>query len=327
MIYPHVPEDIANALRSCKKAIIIGHVAPDGDCCCSEIAMRYLLSKLGTKEILLANAGPFERPEIREWKDSFVSHIPAEWKSDDPLVIVVDCSTLDRIGHLATEIEGLRTLVIDHHSTGVPFGDLRFIFTHSFSTTLLIQHLFVHLGVEIDNFAAEHLFFGFATDTGFFRFIGPGRGETLRMAADLVDAGVSPNEIYDRMTGGRPIESIQYLAALIARIESFYDGKVLLVEDSKEDMVRFGEQNRPSDALYAALLSIDGVQMVIFIKHIDGQSIELGLRSSHSSDIDVGALAGLLGGGGHCKAAGATVQQSIQEVRNFLLTAISEKIN
>lgn len=324
--YPPVPEEIMDVLRSCRKAIIIGHIAPDGDCCSSEIAMGHLLFKLGTQEILLANAGPFDRPEVREWKDKFVQHIPDEWKTDDPLVVVVDCSTLDRIGHLADEITGLRTLVVDHHSTGVPFGDLRYIFPRSFSTTLLIQHMYVSLGVEIDESAAEHLFFGFATDTGFFRFIGPGRGETLRMAADLVDAGVSPNEIYNRMMGGRSIESIQYLAALIDRIESFHDGKVLLVEDRREDMLRFGEQNRPSDALYASLLSVDGVQMVILIKYIDGKSIELGMRSSHSSDIDVGELAGLLGGGGHRKAAGATVQISVAEVKKFLLDAVAAKI-
>lgn len=322
--YPPLPEEISSALLSTKKAIVIGHVAPDGDCFSSQFAMAHLLKKLGATQVLLANAGPFDRPEARTWAKKFVQHIPEEWKTQDTLVIVVDCSTLDRIGHLGDEIAGLRTMVIDHHSTGVPFGDMRYIVPQSFSTTLLLQHIYNSLGIEIDEIAAEHLFFGFATDTGFFRYIGPYRGETLRMAADLVDKGVSPNLVYDRMTGGKPLQSILYLGSLLAKIEPYYDGQVMLVQDSAEDVQRFGEKNRPSDALYASLLSVEGVQMVIFIKYIDEETIELGLRSSHSCNIDVGEISGVLGGGGHKKAAGATTDKSAAEVRQFLLEAVAK---
>ena len=46
--------------------------------------------------------------------------------------------------------------------------------------------------------AAYFIFFGFSTDTGYFRFINAGQGFALGYASELVDLGVSPNSVYMR---------------------------------------------------------------------------------------------------------------------------------
>jgi phosphoesterase RecJ-like protein len=278
------------------------------------------------KTVHMANAGPFDRSEISHLRSDFLNHIDDELKQRDPLVVVVDCSSPERIGHLADEIEGLTTVVFDHHSSGEQFGTYRYIVPRSVSTTLIIMQLYKALDVEISQEIAEHLFFGFATDSGFFRFINAYRGETLRLVAELVDLGVSPNVMNDRMTGGKSFGYIKYLGKLIDRSESLLDGKVMVSSSWLEDSKQYITTDKPSDSLYTMLLSVQGVEVVLFFKELEGGRTEVGFRSSHQSSINVGALAESFGGGGHKKAAGATVNKPIKETRKLLLEAVEKML-
>lgn len=323
--YPPIDEEILALLRNREEFVVIGHVSPDGDCLSSQMAMNSMLLKMG-KTVHMANAGPFDRSEISHLRSDFLNHIDDELKQRDPLIVVVDCSSPERIGHLAEEIEGLTTVVFDHHSSGEQFGTYRYIVPRSVSTTLIIMQLYKALDVEISQEIAEHLFFGFATDSGFFRFINAYRGETLRLAAELVDLGVSPNVMNDRMTGGKSFGYIKYLGKLIDRSESLFDGKVMISSSCLEDSKQYITTDKPSDSLYTMLLSVQGVEVVLFFKELEGERTEVGFRSSHQSSINVGALAESFGGGGHKKAAGATVNKPIQETRKLLLEAVEKML-
>ncbi len=319
--YPPFEEEILSLLRNREEFVVIGHVSPDGDCLSSQMAMSSMLMKMG-KTVHMANAGPFDRSEISHLRSDFLNHIDKDLKQRDPLIVVVDCSAPERIGHLAEEIEGLTTVVFDHHSSGVQFGTYRYIVPRSVSTTLIIMQLYKALDVEISKEIAEHLFFGFATDSGFFRFINAYRGETLRLAAELVDLGVSPNMMNDRMTGGKSLGYIKYLGKLIDRSESFFDGKLMLSSSYLYDNKQYITTDKPSDSLYTMLLSVQKVEIVLFFKELEEEKTEVGFRSSHQSNFNVGALAESFGGGGHKKAAGTTINKPIKEAKKLLLEAV-----
>ena len=318
--YPDVDEAILSLLREREEFIVVGHVSPDGDCLSSQFAMAALLEAMG-KTVHLANAGPFDRSEIAHLRSDFLKHIDAALRGRNPVVVVVDCSSSDRLGHLADEIEGLTTVVFDHHASGEKFGDLRYIVPRSISTTMIIMHLYKTMDLPITGEIAEHLFFGFATDSGFFRFLGPYRGETLRMAAELVDLGVSPNAMLDRMSGGKSEGYVKYLGKLIDREESFFDGKLMTSSSYLKDKRTFSTSDKPSDALYGLLLSISGVEMVLYFKELETNVTEVGFRSSYESAINVGELAESFGGGGHRKASGVTMECSIEEAKAKIIEA------
>ena len=310
--YPPIDEEILALLRDREEFVVIGHVSPDGDCLSSQMAMNSMLLKMG-KTVHMANAGPFDRSEISHLRSDFLNHIDDELKQRDPLIVVVDCSSPERIGHLADEIEGLTTVVFDHHSSGEQFGTYRYIVPRSVSTTLIIMQLYKALDVEISQEIAEHLVFGFATDSGSLRPLTP-------------DLGVSPNVMNDRMTGGKSFGYIKYLGKLIDRSESLFDGKVMISSSCLEDSKQYITTDKPSDSLYTMLLSVQGVEVVLFFKELEGGRTEVGFRSSHQSSINVGALAESFGGGGHKKAAGATVNKPIQETRKLLLEAVEKML-
>jgi len=324
-VYPVVPQEILDAIHSCSVAVVVGHVGPDGDCIHSQIAMQQLLVKLGV-EAHLVNAGPFARKEIKKYEDMFAPHVDAQIRARNPLVVMVDCSTLDRIGYIADEIEGLTVLTVDHHASGEKFGDLSYIVSKSFSTTLTIMQLYKALKVEITPEIADHIFFGLATDTGFLKFIGPYRGETFSLMGELVELGVSPNDIFNRMEGGNTFESQQFLGRLLLRSAPLLGGRVMFTYETPQDLVDFGISNRPSDTLYAQLLSVDDVEVVLYFKIVEENIWEIGFRASHSSSADVGLIGAGFGGGGHRKAAGATVAGTMEDLLSRLLAIIEKQI-
>lgn len=323
--YPEVSPWILEAIRSCSVAVVVGHVGPDGDCIHSQIAMQKLLQRLGV-EVHLVNAGPFARKEIKQYEMLFAPHVEKQLYERNPLVVMVDCSTMDRIGYLGEEVEGLTILTIDHHASGSKFGDLSYIVPKSFSTSLCVMQLYKALDVEMTYEIADHIFFGLATDTGFLKFIGPYRGETFHLMGELVELGVSPNDIFNRMEGGNSFASQQFLGRLLLRAQPLLDDRLMLVVEQPEDIADFSASERPSDSLYAHLLGVDDVEVVLYLKIVSENRWEIGLRASHSSSVDVGKLSASLGGGGHRKAAGATVEGPLEQVRDQVVGMIKEAL-
>ena len=101
----------------------------------------------------------------------------------------------------------------------------------------------------------------------------------------------------------------------------------MVVVEDPDSLERFTAAQRPSDSLYAHLLGVDDVEVVLYFKIIEPDLWELGFRASHTSSVDVGKISATLGGGGHRKAAGATISGSLEQVRDSVLAKIQEVID
>ena len=204
-LFPPCDKRLTAAIRNAGKAAVIAHRNPDGDALYSSLAMREVLSSLG-KETYLLNEGPFLRDDIKYLESEFAPQIEDSLIDDDLLVIILDCSTPDRPGKPFEKLMNQKRIVIDHHSSGVPFVDEGFgyIVPESPSTTLLVDKVREELGVPLTEKMADYLYRGFATDTGFYHFLSSSQApESLRRAASFAEMGVSPYEVYDEMHDGR----------------------------------------------------------------------------------------------------------------------------
>lgn len=298
----NIPNRVIETIESRNVFCLVGHSDPDGDCLGSQLALANFLRRIG-KTAHLYSPGPFGRPEIAELESQFAPRIEKSVIARDPVIIVLDCSSLDRIGAIAEDIQDLSTvIVIDHHSTGEQFGDIRYIDTSAPAVTLLVQNLIETIDHRVDETEAKWILFGLCTDTGFFRHLdSPGR-DVFDAIGRLNEAGATPKRIYGMIFGGRSLEAQLLLGKLLARTVSACDNRVLLTYETLEDKRTFGDTSRDSDALYRHLQAVKGCEAIIFIREEGEGSLTVGLRSSN--DIDVGAIAQSFGGGGHRRAAG-----------------------
>jgi phosphoesterase RecJ-like protein len=311
-----VSHGLVAELRSHETFLILGHVEPDGDCVASQLLLHGMLLRLG-KRALLYNEGPFTRPEVLRHAGRFSAVVRPEDRLGDTAVVIVDCSTPERVGGLAKGIRGLRTLVIDHHASGSHFGDVRLIDSASPAVVLMLLSVLDALGLELTREEAELVLFGLCTDTAFFRHLDARSAGVFEAVARIVRHGASPQAAYHEIYGGRSLAERRRLGTTLAGTESLCGGSLLLCTQTE------GEQDSGggvSDELYRLLQTVSGVRIVVFIKQESGSGFSVGLRSS--GGIDVGSVARLLGGGGHAPAAGCTLEGSLEQVRRRVLDAV-----
>ncbi|MDY7030046.1 MAG: bifunctional oligoribonuclease/PAP phosphatase NrnA [Spirochaetota bacterium] len=321
----HIPQEVLDVLGEGEHYIILGHKEPDGDCIGSQLGLGRFLARRG-KHVHLVSPGPFQRVELEPWRDEFAPHIPDQIDPARTIVVVVDCSTLERIGYLADEIEPLKlkTVVIDHHSSGTPFGDVRHIDPAAPSVTMMILDLIEELGDIPTREEAGILLFGLATDTGFFRHLEADNQDVFEAVGRLTAFGASPKDIYQRMYGGRSLESKRLLGVLLERTRSYCDGKLIITYETLDELDQFGIENRDSDSLYQQLQGVLGTETILFIREERPGECSVGLRSN--ADVDVGRIALSFGGGGHAKAAGFSWKGSYKESLEAVLPAIIQAV-
>ncbi len=302
---------------------ILGHEDPDADCLGSQRALGSWLSRRG-KKTHLCSAGPWGRPEIADWEPLFKNNIPDPEDGENPLIIILDCSSPDRTGFSEKVLPDAPTCVIDHHTAGSDFGDIRYVDSLSPSTTLMILKLMETAGDKPTKEEAEILFLGFCTDTGYFRHLEPGRPEPLEAVSRLIAAGASPPDTFRLLSGGRSLGSRKLLGRVLERSELYYDGRLILSWENWKDWRELGSV-RDSDVLYQMMLSITGVEAAAVIREQNDGKCTIGLRSI--TNLDVGDIARFLGGGGHKKAAGCTVSGDRHDVIEHLLQIFADRLD
>jgi phosphoesterase RecJ-like protein len=299
--------------------VVSAHKEPDGDGLSSCLGLAALLEKLH-KTYYLFSAGPFKRSEIRDWEKKFPKKLPS-FTTDEIKkagLIILDCSEKERLGDINLDLNVIDTFIIDHHRTSVNCGPNSIIESSSPSTSSLIQQLYEKIIPEpMDEQTARLLFFGLATDTGFFRFISPGGGEVFRAGGRLVDSGADPRQAYDDVNGGKPYMTRKLLGIMLDRAERAFDGRVVYTYETVQDTAKWGQDGRDSDALYQLLLSVDKVEAVIVVREETEKKCTAGLRSR--GEIDVSAIAAKFGGGGHKNAAGLSTEASAEYLLNAIL--------
>ncbi len=313
----NVPRDVIRFIKTHKRFAILGHKEPDGDCIASQIVMHRILRSLG-KSGALVSAGPFDRPEIEQFGRLFSGSASGGEPAD--AAIILDCSTPDRTGKPGEETAELPALVIDHHSSGEAFGAARFTLTTAPSTTVLVLALADALGYAITTEDSNLLLFGLCTDTGFFRHLGAGSADTYRTVARLSEYGTSTADVFRMAYGGRDLQSRKLLALMLQRVESLYEGRLLVTWQTADDRRSLNAVQRGEDDLYRLLQTVKGNDVVAFIKEEDNGRFSLGLRSNR--DVDVGAVAASFGGGGHRQAAGCDMAGPLDSIRKRLVDAM-----
>lgn len=322
--YPfEVPESVEQFLDNHDTYLLFGHRDPDGDCLASSLALASFLRRRG-KHVQPYCEGPFTRPEIVSFASSFAAHVEPSECAGNAAAIILDCSTVDRIGELGESIRGLPILVIDHHAAGEPFGDVRLVLPTVPATALIVQFLIELLGDRPTQEEASLLLFATCTDTGFFRHLRKDTGYVFHAVARLVEAGASTESTYQSMFGARAFERRIMLGRMLARTERLYDGLLLCTAQYARDLAECGDTGRGDDELYSLLQTVAGAEALLVVRENKPGECSVSLRSTTA--VDVGSVAHTLGGGGHPQAAGCMFHGSAEEAKQAAIALLAPQL-
>lgn len=313
------PASLLQALKGAQAVALVTHVNPDGDGLGSEAALALALQALG-KKVVIANtdATPAQYGFLG------LEALRGDASACD-LAVALDCPVLERLGEKGRAVfeAAPAKAVIDHHVAKTPFGDAIWVSPPCCATGEMIEALLPALGVELDAPMATAIYAAVVNDTGCFRHSNTD-AFVFALATRLLAAGADSKDVNRRLLDEKPLAMVRLQAHVLDGVKVLAGGKAALVAVAAADLKAYGAGWEDTDGLAESLRSIAGVEVSAMLREEGPQLAKLSLRSKYAFDVNV--FAGTWGGGGHAKAAGATLKldfaQAVETVSKALETEV-----
>lgn len=316
-------QKIKELLQNGQEVAIISHYHPDGDALGSQLALAMGLEQLELKTVLI-NQDPvlFSYQFLANWENiktlEQVEKLP-------PVVIFVDCATLERSGLKLENIKQTETTVIniDHHISNTQFADLNWVDPSAAATAELIYDLLGLLQVKIDDRIATALYTGISTDTGSFLYENT-TPTTHRVAADLINRGADIGLVRTNYYENVSMSKINLLKFGLNNLNFSQDNTVVWIALDQDTYEKAGATDADGEGLINYLKSISGIETAIVFRELSSEKIKVSFRSK--SWFDVNKFANNFGGGGHPRAAGCIFQGGLKDAIQQISGAVQENM-
>jgi phosphoesterase RecJ-like protein len=322
-------DPIIQTIKAAHRILVTSHTDPDGDAVGSLLAMGLALERLG-KRTTFFNESPI--PAVYQFLPA-VDRIERRLQPTDDYdaTVVLDCGDLPRIGTAWRSVSRLASIInIDHHVSNTGFGSHRLIDGQACATTEIVYRLIQALGIPLDKAMATCIYTGILTDTGSFRFSNT-NAAAFAISREMMEFGVDPYEVARHVFGSYSLGRIKLLNLALNSIEISRNGKLSLMTVTRGMLEETRTQPEDVDGLINYARRIEDVRVAALIQEQDnGRTaadgrlrLHVSLRSDGS--VDVAALAGTFGGGGHHSAAGFQIESTLANIKSELL-AWAERI-
>jgi phosphoesterase RecJ-like protein len=316
-----VPDEVVARIASARTVMTICHRDPEPDALGSALGLALALETRGVT-VTPVCADPVPDANL------FLPEVERFRREPDPdldydLIVVGDCGDLERVGSVLHSHPDLFARVpivdIDHHKSNVGFGSLDWIDPQASATCEMVTLLVARLGVPLDaagGAIAANLMAGVVIDTANFQHPNT-TPRTLRVASELLAAGAPLYDIARRLYRTKPDAQLRLFGRVLARLETAMDGKLLWADLLPADFIETGTTAQMSEGLIDLLAqSATGEVAVVFKDHVVQTKISVRTKDG---GVDATTLTGTFGGGGHARAAGATIQLPLAEARPLVL--------
>ena len=328
-------------LESAKRVLISTHILPDGDGLGAEYALFHYL-KRGRKACRIYNPDPLpKRYKFLDPKENILLG-PGEvelWDTCD-LWIIVDTNDPRRLGKLWAEmsLRAKKIIFIDHHQPNIPMntpGISDFTYpphsevlldTESSSIGELLFHIFEDLNLSKLNYdMALGLYVSLMTDTNSFRY---SRTTPIahRLAADMIELGVNPEEVYQSIFSSKELSHLQLLGHMLQNVKISAGGKLAWLEMDLDLRKKHRASADDTQSFLNLLLLLRDAEVVCLFREEDDGQIRVSIKSK--GKIVINRVAMELGGGGHEFAAGlalsAPLDKTVSAVTQTIETLIDQ---
>jgi len=300
-----------DALSPAKRVLLVAHQKPDGDALGSSTSFHRWLVRQDKEVTLFCATAPGKSFNFLDGFLSFTQD-PTVFDQAYDAVIVFDSGDLSYAGvdKLIPRLPGKpQMIVIDHHATNAKYGDLNIVIPTATSTSEICYKFFTANDVLIDPAMATSLLTGILTDT--FHFSNASTtSESVEIAGDLVGSGARLNEITLGVVRNKHIPLLRLWGRAMSRLQTNQELSVASTYLTVADFDEAGVTERSTDILINFLNGIcGGVDTLMVLNDLGNGTVKGSMRSVSRN---VAAIATSIGGGGHAKAAGFTVNGKIE---------------
>jgi phosphoesterase RecJ-like protein len=316
-----VPTATLDRIRGARRVLAVGHENPDADTIGGSLAVAMLVEALGGQATAVCG-DPI--PALY----AFIPGVERVQLDPDPaiaydLLVISDCGGLDRIGDVrqrhAELLTRLPRVILDHHASTQDTGPADWVDPGAAATCEMITLLATRLGVSLtarDGALAGALMAGVVMDTATFAHPNA-TPRTLAVAAALVEAGAPLSDISRRLYRTKPTAQLRLFGRVLSGLEAAADGRIVHATLLAADLAATGTGSSQSEGIIDLLSQAEEADIAILFKEA-GPATRVSVRT-RPNGVDATELPGAFGGGGHARAAGATLEAPVDEARRRVL--------
>ena len=311
-----VPRDVIESLRSGARFVMCAHEKPDGDVLGSGYALGLALKSLG-KDVTYFLDDDVPK-NLRFLPECERSQRTFDGVTDDAIFIFFDMSDQSRAGKALRWVPADRILNIDHHLGNKRFGRWNYVNDAEAATGSLVLAVILSLGVAITTDIATCLLATLISDTGCFQYANASP-HTMRLGAGLIEAGADKDSITEQLYYTRSFEGQKVLGRALDAAQLTDDGICYSIV-TQAMLEEFGATHEDLEDVVGALRVVERCEIAALLKETPAGDYRLSMRSRGT--FNVMEIARSLGGGGHFRAAGATVPGPREAAVTTVLAAI-----
>lgn len=312
--------EVKQAVQDHHTFLLTSHLNPDADGVGSAVALAELLLLQGKRVRTVFDSDLPANLKFLDFHHLFERYSPEGEYGEVEVVIVLDTNRRSRIGQVATLLDQVAvSICIDHHLMAAPFTTLSAIDPDACSVGAQVYTLFKESGFPLNQRAAMGIYASIVSDTSRFS-----NGATSRKAHKLADEclkyGVNPEEMHTHLYRQVSAEQLELFGRILQRKEFYFEGRLLLETVTLKDCEETGASGDDLEYLHEFHKSLRDIDCALILRELEGR-VRLSARSMGECRVDSAMVA--LGGGGHSKAAGATVEGSLDEVKQLALSHLA----
>ena len=316
------PEAVAQCIRAAQTIAVVSHINPDGDTIGSATAMRLILQAMGKDVTLFCDGKIPDQMSFLPGHDLF--RMPGDNEGPFDLLLALDVSDPRRMGACAALMErSAHTAQIDHHPTNPLFAEVNSVDGKAPANCLLIRELMDTLGVPLSRDIAICLYTGISTDTGNFAF-GSTNAETFRVMSELMEHDLPLAKLNRILFRVKSREQMKLLGKALESMTYRGKGKIAVMKLTMADFRACGALSEHADTIVNYGLDTIGTEMALLGRETHDGRVKFSLRTKEP--FTVNDIAARFGGGGHPQASGITMDGTLDECTEQVLSAMISKV-
>ncbi|GAX60742.1 phosphoesterase [Candidatus Scalindua japonica] len=319
-------QEIVDIINDGKKFIITTHLFSEGDAIGSELALKRFLCSIDKEAVIVNNEA---LPAVYHCFDTdsdvkFLKNRDINVNLNDfDAIFIVDVADWGQLGDFADMIKTspITKICIDHHASNPGYADINIIDKEASSAGELIFDLITFMNGDISLEIATPLYLSIATDTGWFKFSNTSV-KALKACSDLIKVGVKSEVIYEQLFNNKHMSYLKLLNLALGILRPECDGKVVWTKLTKDMIKSSGVKFVDTDVIIDLVRAVKEVEVVIIFREIGERKTKVSFRSKHT--VDVAKLASDFGGGGHVRAAGASINEPVDTAIGNIISGVRE---
>ena len=317
------PEGIARALRAAESIAVCSHINPDGDTIGSALAMRLILKGMGKRVRVFCRDKVPDNLAFLPGAEEICA--PDGIRERFDLLLSVDASDPNRLDTCYTVLKELcaHTAQIDHHSTNPLFMEVNSV-DEAAATCVMIAEQMRVMDVSMTREIAMCLYAGVSTDTGNFSFDCTD-AETFRVMADLMEVDLPLARMSYLLFREKSRPHLRLLGRAIASLR--YRGpedRIAVMTLTREDFEACGATSEHADTIVNYGMDTTGTRLALLGRESEDGKIKFSLRAAEPLCVD--KIAARLGGGGHPRAAGISMEGTLEETTERVVTELIREL-